>query len=252
MLVTVIGRGHSGTRAMAHTLTAGGVFMGAPLNASGDLLPPEAMYEACRVMARHVRHLGGLKWDFNALHSMPIPKEFKTLIETYLSSVMRSTAENRGWKIPETTLVYPWIRRMFPDIKYIFWVRNPRDCIIGSHLTDNLADFGVPCPTTTNVRERRAISWIYQHEIVKSTPSPTSGITVRFEDFVLKQKQTIRKLQEFLGIELPLIPVRPEAVDRWKTDEDVNYFGLFEPAMKHYGYDIPVLEHSSKEKASCA
>ncbi len=40
--VTVIGRGHSGTRAMSHTLSASGVFMGSPLNESGDLLPPES------------------------------------------------------------------------------------------------------------------------------------------------------------------------------------------------------------------
>ena len=64
-LVTIIGRGHSGTRAISHTLTASGVYMGEPLNVSGDLLPPDAMYEACRVMARHVVHLGGMRWDFS-------------------------------------------------------------------------------------------------------------------------------------------------------------------------------------------
>jgi hypothetical protein len=42
-MVTVIGRGHSGTRAMSHTLSASGVYMGATLNRSGDLIPPEAM-----------------------------------------------------------------------------------------------------------------------------------------------------------------------------------------------------------------
>ena len=40
MMVTVIGRGHGGTRAISHTLSESGVFMGAPLNESGDLLPP--------------------------------------------------------------------------------------------------------------------------------------------------------------------------------------------------------------------
>ena len=53
-VVTVIGRGHSGTRAMSHTLSASDVFMGSPLNESGDLLPPEAMYAACRVLAKYV------------------------------------------------------------------------------------------------------------------------------------------------------------------------------------------------------
>ena len=54
-LITIIGRGHSGTRAMSHTLSASGVFMGAPLNVSGDLLPPEEMYDACRVLAPFVQ-----------------------------------------------------------------------------------------------------------------------------------------------------------------------------------------------------
>ena len=54
MTITVIGRGHSGTRAMSHTLSASGVYMGAQINKSGDLVPAEDMYEACRIMARHV------------------------------------------------------------------------------------------------------------------------------------------------------------------------------------------------------
>ena len=65
MLTTIIGRGHSGTRAMSHTLSASGVWMGDPLNPSGDLLPPQAMYEASRLIAGHVRWLGALEWDFS-------------------------------------------------------------------------------------------------------------------------------------------------------------------------------------------
>ena len=53
-LIIVIGRGHSGTRAISHTLTASGVYMGAKLNISGDLIPPHDMYDACRVMARQI------------------------------------------------------------------------------------------------------------------------------------------------------------------------------------------------------
>ena len=58
MLITIIGRGHSGTRAISHTLSASGVWMGEPLNMSGDLLPPEAMYEASR-LSRQTRPLAG-------------------------------------------------------------------------------------------------------------------------------------------------------------------------------------------------
>ena len=99
MMVTVIGRGHSGTRAISHTLTASGVFMGDTANASGDLVPPGEMYDACRVMARYVKHLGGLAWDFSELHTMEIPDEFVRLIESYLSSVRENRSPNTGWKI---------------------------------------------------------------------------------------------------------------------------------------------------------
>ena len=238
-MITIIGRGHSGTRAISQTLAASGVFMGNPLNESGDLLPPKDMYAACRVLARHVRWLGGLEWDFSNLYTMETPAEFTRLIRSYLKSVLESPAEHRGWKIPETTLVYPWILRMFPDIKYIFWIRNPRDCIVSGHLTDNLNDFGISYPPTDALRMRRAISWKYQYDLVQTTPQATNWIEVRFEDFVLHQNETITRLESFLGLKLVRIPVRPEAVDRWKEDADVNYYDFLAPAMREYGYEIP-------------
>ena len=240
-MITVIGRGHSGTRAMSHTLTESGVYMGARLNESGDLVPPQDMYEACRVMARYVIHEGGMRWDFSRLHTMPIDPAFTRLIESYLSSVLHSDAEHKGWKIPETTLVLPWIVRMFPDAKYIFWIRNPRDCILGPHLTDDLRDFGIQYPPTEDERLRRAISWKYQYDLVKATPKPAHWIEVRFEDFVLRQDETLARLEEFLGIELAKIPVNPEAVDRWKRDTGVNYYDFFAPAMIEYGYESPAV-----------
>jgi hypothetical protein len=238
-LITVIGRGHSGTRAMSHTLSASGAFMGSPLNESGDLLPPQDMYDACRVLAPHVKWLGGLEWDWSRLHTMPIPPEFVRLIESYLITVRQSPAEHKGWKIPETTLVWPWILRLFPDIKYIFWIRNPRDCILGGHLTDNLADFGIPYGPTDDTRLRRAISWKYQYDLVKATPRPRHWIEVRFEDFILDQDRTLKRLEAYLGFPLARIEARPDAVGRYRTDTGANYFDFFAPAMKEYGYEVP-------------
>ena len=91
--------------------------------------------------------------------------------------------------MPETTLVYPWMIRMYPDMHYIFWIRNPRDCIIGSHKTDDMRDFGIQYPETDDERLRRAISWKYQYDLVKSTPKPERWIEVRFEDFVTKARR---------------------------------------------------------------
>lgn len=238
-LITVIGRGHGGTRAMSHTLSASGVYMGEPLNRSGDLLPPEEMYEACRVLARSVRWLGDLRWDWSTLFEMEPPAEFTDLIRSYLKTVLASEAEHRGWKIPETTLCFPWIQRMFPDARYIFWIRDPRDSIIGRHKTDDLRDFGISYPETEDIRLQRAISWKYQYDLVRATPKPAQWIEVRFEDFCLRQEETLARLEAFLGIPLARIPVQTDPVGRWKTDQEVHDFDFFEPALRAYGYEIP-------------
>ncbi len=239
-LVTIIGRGHSGTRAISHTLYASGVYMGATLNRSGDLVPPQAMYDACRVMSRYVEWKGGLEWDFSRLHTMPIPDEFTELIHSYLQSVLEEHAKHHadlvGWKIPETTLVFPWIVRMFPDIKYIFWVRDPRDCVLNRHITDDLRTFGIDYPPTDDIRLRRAISWKYQAELVKATPRPTNWLEIRFEDFVLHQEETLAKLEEYLGIPLGRIIVRPDAVARYLHDTEQHNFDFFAADLTRFGY----------------
>ena len=235
-MITIIGRGHSGTRAISNTLSKSGVYMGNELNVSGDLIPPDDMYEACRVMAKYVTHLGGLNWDFSHLHTMPIDPAFTRLIESYLGSVLSSNAPQKGWKIPETTLVYPWIVRMFPDIKYIMWVRDPRDCILGGHVTDDISDFGVSYDKTDDIRLQRAISWKYQREIIKATPSPAHTFKVRLEDFVLNQEDTLKQLKQYLGFPLVKVPVKPEVIGRWKTDTDIHNFDFFQEDLLEESY----------------
>ncbi|MCX7591923.1 MAG: sulfotransferase [Kiritimatiellae bacterium] len=238
-MITVVGRGHSGTRAISHTLSQSGVFMGAKLNKSGDLIPAEEFYEACRVFARHVIYLGGLRWDFSRVLAMPVEPEFRRLVESYLASVLQSRIPRKGWKLPETTLVLPWIIKMFPDNHYIYWVRDPRDSILGPHLTDQLDRFGVPWEKTEDIRLARAISWKYQREIVKATPKPEKWIEVRFEDFVLDQTKTLRRLERFLGFPLTHIPVNPEAVGRWKSDTEKHDFDFLYEDMVELGYLAP-------------
>lgn len=213
--------------------------MGGTQNASGDLVPPHDMYNACRVFGRYVKWNGGLSWDFSRVHEVEIPNEFVDLLESYLESVLKHRGTLKGWKIPETTLIYPWITRLYPETHYIFWIRNPRDCILGRHKTDDMRDFGIQYPETDDERLRRAISWKYQYDLVKSTPKPEKWIEVRFEDFVMKQEETVKRLEDFLEIPLGRIIVRPDAVDRWRKDDGLNYYDIFEPAMREYNYEIP-------------
>ena len=239
-MITIIGRGHGGTRAISHTLMSSGVFMGAVINESGDMLPPDDLYDACRVMAKYVVHLGNNQWDFSQLHTLPIDSAFEFLVKRYLRHVL-ARKEPRGWKLPETTLIYPWITRMFPDAHYIFWVRDPRDSILNSHLTDDLSDFGVPYDKPADdLLMMRAISWKYQRDIVRATPAPKHCLQLRFEDFVLQQDAVLKQLEDFLGIPMGKIIVRPDAVGRWKkSSEDFSRFDhLFKQDMIEQGYEL--------------
>ena len=235
-LITIIGRGHSGTRAISHTLYASGVYMGSSINPSGDKIPPQKMYDACRVLAQYVDWEGGLSWNFSRLFSEEIPNEFTDLISDYLQDVLKNKSEHRGWKIPETTLIYPWIQRMFPDIKYIHWVRDPRDGILSGHKTDDLRDFGIQYELTDDIRKRRAISWYYQYQLMKATPEPKNLIKIRFEDFVLHQEEVLEKLEDFLGFPLGRIIVRRAPVERWKQDANHQELDFLQNALKENGY----------------
>ncbi len=238
MLVTVIGRGHSGTRAISQTLSESNVYMGEPLNKSWDLIPPQDMYEACRVFGKYVNYLGNMKWDFSKVLSMDPDPDFVKLIESYLSSVLTSDAEKKGWKIPETTLVYPWIQKMFPNAYYIHWVRDPRDCILNSHMTDDLNDFGIDYDKTDDIRKNRAISWYYQRELVRNTPTAEKQISIKFEDMVFDQDRTLDKLEKFLNIPLVKITMRTDSVGRYKTDNEVHMYDFFKNDMIECGYEF--------------
>ena len=74
-LITLFGRGHSGTRVLCHTLSQSGVFMGEPLNECGDLIPPEEMYEAYRIL--------GAKVKWKGAESLPVFEFLKLPMDEY-------------------------------------------------------------------------------------------------------------------------------------------------------------------------
>ena len=237
-LITVIGRGHSGTRAISHTLYASGVFMGGRLNPSGDKVPPEEMYDACRVMAKYVKWKGGLCWEFSPLHTMQIDKQFEALINSYLEDVLSNESENQGLENTgdDAGLSVDHLG-CFPIFKYIHWIRDPRDCILSAPTAPTTcSDSELNISLTDDVRKRRAISWLYQYQIMQSTPKPKNYILIRFEDFVLRQEETLSRLEDFLGIPLARIIVRLEAVGRWRKDPGPYSFEFLADAMRENGY----------------
>lgn len=235
-LIIVIGRGHSGTRVIAHTLYGSGVFMGKLINPSGDKVPAAVMYRACRRLGPHVKWDGGVRWDFSALHQMEIDARFRELLDDYLEDLFRRDAPVRGWKLPETTLAFPWIARLFPDASYVHWVRDPRDCIARAHHTDDLRRFQIEAPETDDLVERRAISWRYQYDIVESTPRPARFLTVRYEDMIREQERTLARLEEFLGMKLARIVTRSAPIGRHRAEPGRYDFEFLRAPLAALGY----------------
>jgi len=214
--------------------------MGKWLNTAGDKIPGHPLYEAARLLAAHVDRTGDLTWDFAAVHSTPIDSEFASLIDGYLEDVLRSKSSRKGWKLPETTLVYPWITRLFPRANYVCIVRDPRDCLLGRHQTDDLRDWGIPCGEPRGEIEERVASWKYHQDIVKGTPIPERFISVKFEDLVLEQEMTLRRLEDFLEIPLARIVVDPTHVGKWRADPRVlPHLAPLADHMREHGYDDP-------------
>ena len=117
--------------------------MGSLLNNSCDFVPAHNLYRSCHIFSKYVNYSGNYKWDFSGALKQEVPNSFRKLVQEYLKPILESKNEYRGWKLTETTLIYPWIYDLFPDAFYIFWSRHPFDSILGSHLTDDLNDFSV-------------------------------------------------------------------------------------------------------------
>jgi hypothetical protein len=197
------------------------------------------MYSACRIISSHVHWTGDLTWDFGDLHQMPIDPEFEDLVRRYLRNVMCGAGPYRGWKLPETTLAYPWIVRMLPAVRYVHIVRDPRDGLLKSHRnTDDLRRCNVRCPELDDELARRVASWKYQYDIVRATPQPDHFISVKFEDLVLDHESTMQRLEDFLGIPLARIVIDKTRVGQWKTDPRlVPYVALLADDMRSLGYE---------------
>jgi len=213
--VCIIGRGKSGTRIPAQLILTGDGYIGRVINASLDKSPFYKIYEAARLVGEHVDYLGNYQWDFSKLHTMSMPAQFKALIDGYLKDIVREPKRSlKGWKLPETILIYPLLVRYMPDIHYLFWHRNPYDVILRHHNTQHLEKYNIEMPALNGLTQRekdlekRAISWLYQWEIVQQTPQPKHFLSVSYDDFIKNPEQEIERIEGFLDRPLGRIVVR--------------------------------------------
>lgn len=219
--VVIIGRGHSGTRILPEAMKDSGVYFGDPLNIASDLLPAGPMYEACRIFGPHVKYLGRYAWDFSETLSMEIPLDFIHALEKYLTVLIASDREKRGWKIPNSNLIYPWLTRLLPDATFIHWIRHPEGSTSAMMGIDRLEKWNVPCKKFLfhNYNYKvRAASWKYHYDIVHQTPTPERFLEVRFEDYIGDQTNQKQSIERLVGIELKALGMDKKKA--WKPKKD--------------------------------
>ena len=243
MIVCVIGRGHSGTRALVNLLMASDFDSGS-VNESGDLVPrgkPLDIYRWSSEFGQQVRFKRKWEWDFSDAFISSPPISFHRSYDKYLDKIINYSMSNKVWKLPESLFVFPWLIKVYPQFKYIYLIRDPRDCVLKEHLTDDLSYFNVPIEVDSrftarieeergNVRVKgtssvyqRAVSWKYQFDLIEKSPKPPNFLTVRFEDLILHFNSTLKRISKFLVVPLKGIPIYKEAVGRWKsTDENLE------------------------------
>lgn len=199
-MIVVFGKGHSGTRVLATTLINSGIPFPGKLNATLDLVPAGTIYDACRIFARYVRGTQA-KWDFDHVVNTEVDIRFSKILAEYLTPVLNfNPGFEAGWKLPEATLIYPWLTRLYPNAKYIFLARKPEFACNAEHPTDNLANYGVNLNLKhLEISSIRALSWIYQYAIVMTTPRPDRFLQLWFEDMVDNPDSVRESLSIFLS-----------------------------------------------------
>jgi hypothetical protein len=214
--IIVIGRAHTGTRIIPDVLKASGIYIGEPLNKAHDLLPVDDIYAACRVFGKYVKYLGNHEWDFEYAHSVEIPQAFINLLTSYLKPLIESKDEMVGWKIPNNTLIYPWLVRLLPNATFVLWSRHPEGATKKMTGVDRLEKWNIPCKKfllhdfNTKIK---VVSWKYHYDIVNQTPKSKNYIELRFEDYVLNQETSKLALEKVIGKPLALVELNKAKAD---------------------------------------
>lgn len=226
-MVIIIGRGHSGTRIPSKLLYTNNYITGS-VNSSFDMIPANFMYKAAQIYSNSTTSLSKYEWKFNTDEPT---NEFKQLVENYLKPIL--DIENKTYfKLPETTLCYPWITQMFPNAHFIHWIRDPRDFCI--HGTDRFNVWKIKSEKY-DPRKTSAVNCKYQWDIVENTPKPINFIRIKYEDFCLNQTQEIKKLNLFLNDNLKSTETKTTSVQKWKKDPNhIDFPFLKDMILKNY------------------
>lgn len=129
--VVVMGRGHSGTRVLAHAIEELGVEMGSGNRRTGDV-QDRRLKRAIKKIARV-----SLARPVTAAPDARLLRLLRRRVDGYLRGLGSSATSGWGWKFPETYLIPGYVVGTFPRARLVHLVRDGRDVAFKEHLTDD-------------------------------------------------------------------------------------------------------------------
>lgn len=254
----------------------GSTLLATILNAHKEvIIPPEQFVLPYAIIRRYifffwtdsrwVKNVKGLilntektiKWDIDIENinykGKDIPFLFNNIFNIYKDT---SKPESKIWgdKSPLNTNFIKYIYPEFPDAKYIYIIRDPRDVALSyrKYLGSKGFKFGIwkwkdSVRTYDYLLERTDILLVKYENLVQSPTHELSRITnflnLTKDDSISKAKVSAEKM----GVEEDdhhqnlSKPISPISVGKWKnelSEKDLSYFSMdIKIEMKRFGYD---------------
>ena len=203
--IVVMARGHSGTRVLAWILHHLGVAMWSDEDrASGDT--NRKLNRKIKLIAKCNPYITE-KGKYNNYLRILLENAFYTYYEN-----LGQPDSAWGWKFPESYLIAPLIRDIFPKARFIHMVRDGRDLAFKEHLTDDpQRKVGKKLLKRIEALQdphhiQAAKSWNYQlqtfHYFKKQHLSDEQIFELKFEDLIQNPQGQAESLCSFLGLSM--------------------------------------------------
>jgi hypothetical protein len=201
-----------------------------------------------------------------ALDAMPLSR-WKAQRERYLAYLEAALNEPIGGRMhldknPAFTLLIPAVLRLFPEMKLLIALRDPRDVVLSCFMQYLPLNTNSVCYLSLERAAERYTVDLGVWQRLREWIAPSQWIEVRYEDTVMKLEQEARRSLDFLGLpwdaqvlnyrerlktkpvasptyEAVARPLYSSSIGRWRNYEKHFGSGLrsLEPFTRLFGYD---------------
>lgn len=247
--VVIGATGGSGTRVVVQILQAFGVALGNRLNESLDPFVFMRFYD--RWIERFVLDRTG-RGGLGRVERRQIVDELRKTVAGHVEDAKPSPGGAWGWKSPRSIFFVPLLDDVYPAMRFVHVVRDPRDMAFSANQRQ-LEAHGSLFLTAEEQREpqpvQSALMWRRVNEDARAHGSKMGEryMLIRFEDICAEPTRASERLAAFVGADVDPERLReaashvspPASVERWKQEDPSileRIHAALADSLEHYGY----------------